>query len=141
MIREDHEEEEMLFPIRGQYNMTSAFGVRKSPFNGENSIHYGTDYAAPKGAEIQAVKDGVVVTHWPAPDGYYKGHAVYGGFIEILHDDGISRYAHMSRTFVHEGHSVEAGQVIGILGNTGMVVGKNGHLHMEYVIDVGRLYD
>jgi len=94
--------------IRGEYWLTSPFGIRESPFTGKAAVHYGTDYGAPEGAEIQAVKEGVVVTHWPAPNGHYHGHPVYGGYIEILHDDALSRYAHLSETFIHEGDRVEA---------------------------------
>jgi murein DD-endopeptidase MepM/ murein hydrolase activator NlpD len=131
-----------LFPIRGEYWETSPFGLRESPFTGNTAVHYGTDYGAPEGAEIQAVKDGVVVTHWPAPDGYYKGHPVMGGYLEILHDDGLSRYAHLSKTFVHEGWSVKAGDLIGIIGNTGKTAGKTGrHLHFELLQNPARTYD
>ena len=130
-----------MFPIKGRYWLTSEFGIRESPFTGKPAVHYGTDYSAPKGAEIVAVKSGVVVTHYPPPDGYYAGHPVYGGYIEILHDDGISRYAHLSATYVHEGWKVSAGETIGIMGNTGMTAGKVGHLHYEYLKNPGVIYD
>ena len=91
-------EEELLFPIKGEYWETSPFGLRISPFTKKTAVHYGIDLGAPEGTEVIAVKEGIIVTHWPAPDGYYKGHPIYGGFVEILHNDGISRYAHLSKT-------------------------------------------
>jgi len=133
--KEKEQRDSIVFPIKGKYWKTSPFGIRVSPFTNKNAIHYGIDLGAPEGTEIVAVKDGIIVTHWPPPDGYYKGHSVYGGFVEILHDDGISRYAHLSETGnFKEGDHISQGMKVGIIGNTGMTIGKTGrHLHFEYI--------
>lgn len=110
--------------------ITSEVGVRVSPITGLNSIHYATDMYSEESMNVYATKDGVVVLHYPPPNGYFKGHPTYGGLIEILHNDGLSRYGHMSETYVQEGQSVKAGDIIGRIGDTGLSRGL--HLHYEY---------
>lgn len=133
--------EKLVFPIKGQHWTSSQFGLRRSPFNGRQSIHYGTDLIAYPNSLIVAMKSGVVVVHYPPPDERFKGHDIFGGYIEILHDDGLSSYGHMSNTFVYEGMSVRAGDIIGVIGNTGKVAGKTGvHLHIEYRMNIERMF-
>lgn len=59
---------------------------------------------------------------------------MYGGLIVIDHLNGIhTLYAHMSSTYMGEGDQVEAGQVIGRQGDTGITTGE--HLHFEVIIN------
>ena len=119
-----------------EYRITSKFGYRTDPMGGssESQLHKGVDLVGPHHAPVKAAADGVVVEHWPAPNGYYKGHPVYGGLVVIDHLDGThTLYAHLSRTFVAEGDRVLAGRVIGRQGNSGKSTGE--HLHFEIVID------
>ena len=54
----------------------------------------------------------------------------YGWMIEIDCGNGVTTvYGHSSVLLVHEGQKVEAGQVIGLTGNTGYSTGP--HLHFE----------
>jgi murein DD-endopeptidase MepM/ murein hydrolase activator NlpD len=57
----------------------------------------------------------------------------YGCVIIIDHGGGIKTlYGHNSRLLVNVGDHVEAGQTIGLMGNTGNVRGRTGiHLHFE----------
>jgi len=87
-----------------------------------------------------AIADGIVSEHYPPPGtpypggGYYQGHEVYGGMIEIDHGNGmVSLYAHLSSTRVHQGEPVKAGEVIGRIGHTGKATGD--HLHFEIRIN------
>lgn len=125
---------------------SSPFGERESPFTGKEAYHLGVDLVGVWNARIQAVADGVVEVTWPAPGtpvpwkkgAVFSGHPLYGGMIEIRHDDGSkSRYGHLSKTLVWKGNRVVAGQVIGRQGNTGKTTGKQ-HLHFELEVG-GRL--
>ena len=128
------------------YVITSGVGYRTNPMGGgEQSFHRGLDMVGPRGSAILAAGDGVVVEHWPAPGtvgagGHvFKGNPTFGAMIVIDHGNGVwTLYGHMSRTFVHEGQRVTAGQVIGIQGRTGDATGE--HLHFEVIIDPRLLF-
>ena len=115
--------------------ISSHTGYRMNPMGGgEENLHRGLDLTAPAGAEVVSVLDGVVMEHYPPPDGYYHGHPVFGGYIVIQHTEGLlSMYGHLSKTFVHQGDWIEQGKVIGIIGDTGISTGE--HLHFEIVVD------
>ena len=110
----------------------------------ENCYHNAIDIAVPEGTSVFATKSGRVVTVYPSyynGGAKYYGHPIYGGLIEIEHDDGTkTMYAHLSYTIVREGDIVESGQKI---GESGGVVGKRGsgkttgpHLHYSIIMDL-----
>lgn len=110
----------------------------------ENCYHNAIDIAVPEGTSVFATKVGKVVTVYPSyynGGAKYHGHPVYGGLVEIQHDDGTkTMYAHLSYTIVREGDIVECGQKI---GESGGVVGKRGsgkttgpHLHYSIIMDL-----
>ena len=126
------------FPVHPSdfWVITSPYGYRISPFLNVARHHDGVDIAAVRFAQVLAVRDGVVIEHWPPPGtptrtgGYFQGHPVYGGYMIIQHDDGFtSHYAHLSVTYRRTGERVTAGQVIARIGNTGITTGH--HLHFE----------
>jgi len=121
-------------PLEGAA-VSSGCGYRMDPMGGgTEGLHKGVDLVAPIGTPVRAVLAGVVVEHWPAPDGYWEGHPVFGGLVVIDHGDGLfSIYGHLNSTTVHEGWQVGAGEVIGQLGDTGIATGP--HLHFELVVD------
>ncbi|MEB4614433.1 M23 family metallopeptidase, partial [Leucobacter sp. M11] len=88
--------------------------------------HTGTDLAAGYGTPIVAATSGTVElggwTSWGGGNMVWINHA--GGF--------QTRYAHMSEIYVGAGQSVQAGQVIGLVGATGNANGP--HLHFETLI-------
>ncbi len=118
-----------------RYAISSEFGYRKNPMGGlegDMRLHKGVDLVGPYNSPIKAVKSGVVVEHWPAPNGYFKGHPVYGGLVVIEHSEGFfTLYAHFKDTFVKEGQRVKKGDILGIQGATGMATGD--HLHFEVI--------
>lgn len=114
--------------------ISSDMGMRISPITGYSLMHYGTDMYSNYTMNVYAVKDGEVITHYPPPDGYHRGHPKFGGYIEIVDSYGISTYGHMSTTLVKEGQQVKAGDIIGIIGDTGLSVGK--HLHFTYYLNI-----
>ncbi|QZH76140.1 MAG: M23 family metallopeptidase [Erythrobacter sp.] len=107
-------------------SMSSGFGYRRDPFNGSAAMHSGLDFSAPHGSPIHAAADGRV--------SFVGVKSGYGNVVEISHGSGmITRYAHMSRFTTRVGAQVEAGSVIGAIGNTGRSTGP--HLHFEVRIN------
>jgi murein DD-endopeptidase MepM/ murein hydrolase activator NlpD len=54
--------------------------------------------------------------------------------VELDHGHGITtRYAHLSRTLVDVGQTVDRRAPIGVIGNTGRSTGR--HLHYEVRVD------
>lgn len=108
-----------LMPIKGR--MTSAFGTYRL-YNGKRlGDHRGTDIGGnPVGAKIKAANSGVVV--------FSKLLPTIGSVIVINHGQGVcSVYMHMSKTLVSVGEKIVKGQIIGLVGNTGLSTGP--HLH------------
>ncbi len=118
-------------PIAGGFYMSSGFGVRPDPLTGQRSLHEGVDFVAPVGTPVRATGGGQVRrSDWLGD---------HGQLIEIEHAEGFrSRYAHLNKRLVKVGQVVEAGQVIGLLGNSGRTTGA--HLHYE-VEHRGKLLD
>ncbi|MGA8705913.1 MAG: M23 family metallopeptidase [Steroidobacteraceae bacterium] len=108
-------------PVRDGY-ISSYFGERMDPFNGEEALHKGVDFAADAGADVLAVAEGVVT--WSGP------REGYGNLIEINHGNGlVTRYGHNARTLVSVGDTVQRGQAVAIVGSTGRSTGP--HVHFE----------
>lgn len=85
------------------------------------TFHTGVDLAVPEGTPVVAAAAGTVVS--AADDG------PYGLRIKVLLPDGTeTRYGHLSSFVVRSGQ-VQAGQLIGLSGNTGSSSGP--HLHFE----------
>lgn len=103
--------------------VASPFGVRIHPFYKVLKMHTGMDFTAPTGTEIYATGNGVVA------DVVYSARG-YGNTIIIDHGFGYKTlYAHLSKSLVHPGTKVKRGDVIGLVGNTGMSMAP--HLHYE----------
>lgn len=127
------------WPIEGAdaSNISSPFGYREDGFGGKKGFHNAIDLAFPEGTPVYATQSGYITDHWPAPDGYWKGHEIYGGCINIISPDGWSTfYGHLSKTYVREGDWIQKGELIGLVGNTGLSTGA--HLHYEINIDPER---
>jgi murein DD-endopeptidase MepM/ murein hydrolase activator NlpD len=105
--------------------ITSGYG-RARVFNGAvQSRHMGTDYAGTVGAPVKAVNRGIV----RIVDSFYYG----GNVIYIDHGAGVvTAYLHLSEQAVAVGDTVEKGQVIGKVGQTGRVTGPHLHLIARY---------
>ena len=112
--------EQFSTPVAG-YN-SSGFGYRLHPIHGDVRFHYGTDFAAWTGESILCFADGTV-----SFAGYCDS---YGNYITVDHADGWqSLYAHCSTLYVSAGQTVSAGELIALVGDTGLVTGP--HLHFE----------
>jgi murein DD-endopeptidase MepM/ murein hydrolase activator NlpD len=88
--------------------------------------HLAIDYAAPAGSPVVAIGRGRVE---------FKGwRGGYGNVVDIRHSGNyLSRYAHFSRfaAALRQGQSVDLGDVIGYVGQTGHATGP--HLHFEFL--------
>jgi murein DD-endopeptidase MepM/ murein hydrolase activator NlpD len=103
--------------------VASPFGVRIHPFYKVLKMHTGMDFTAPTGTEIYATGNGVVV------DVVYSARG-YGNTIIIDHGYSYKTlYAHLSKPLVKPGNKVRRGDVIGLVGSTGMSMAP--HLHYE----------
>lgn len=117
----------MPMPIeKGKYRISSPFGPRKAPTKGASTFHKGVDLAAPKGTPIYASQAGTVA--------YSGTNGGYGLFVKIKHDGGVeTRYGHCSQLVVKKGQKVKRGQIIALVGSTGVSSGN--HVHFEIRIN------
>lgn len=110
-----------------QYTITAQFGA-EFMFNNNKIKHKGIDLKAPRGTNTFAAANGIVTT---AEENYTDGKG-YGKYIVIQHDNGFKTlYAHLDKITIQNNTPVEAGQVIGQVGNTGQSTGP--HLHFELI--------
>jgi murein DD-endopeptidase MepM/ murein hydrolase activator NlpD len=100
----------------------SFYGVMRSVLP---TPHKGIDFAATKGTLVHAVAGGTVISagHLAENDGRY------GNAVIIEHGAQRSLYAHLNSVNVKAGQRVQAGQLIGAVGQTGFATGP--HLHLE----------
>ena len=97
--------------------ITSKFGPRR------RRMHNGIDVKVYIGDTIRAAFDGKVRMVKYERRGY-------GKYVVIRHENGLETiYGHLSKQLVNEDQYVEAGEVIGLGGNTGRSTGS--HLHFE----------
>jgi murein DD-endopeptidase MepM/ murein hydrolase activator NlpD len=125
-------------PLDGNFRVSSGFGPRRAPTAGASTFHKGVDLAAPTGTPVRAVKPGrISISQHQMSGGRSTG---YGNWIEVKHDDGTSsRYGHLNSRDVKVGQRIEAGQVLGTVGNTGTSTGA--HLHFEIRNSQGQAVD
>ncbi len=106
--------------------ISSNYGYRDANIGG-NAFHGGVDIAGGSGRlhgkPVYATRSGKVITAVTSDRGY-------GIYVIIDHGDGYSSlYAHMSERYVSTGDTVNKGDMIGRVGNTGNSTGA--HLHFE----------
>jgi len=104
----------------------SAYGMRIHPILKYPKMHEGIDLTCPSGTNIFAPADGIIIAA-----GYTSGG--YG--IRILIDHGFGYktvYGHLSKVLVKKGDRVNRGDVIGLVGNTGLSTCP--HLHYEVIV-------
>jgi murein DD-endopeptidase MepM/ murein hydrolase activator NlpD len=113
-----------IWPARGL--IASGFGVRLSPFTDTKVFHQGLDIDAPKGSPARAAAGGRVVR-----SGF---ESLYGNLVVVDHGNGYRTvYAHLAERAVAEGDTVQRGDLIGKVGETGRTTGP--HLHYEVQVN------
>lgn len=113
-----------VFPVYGQVAWGDTFGASRSDVAG--GWHHGDDLFAPLGTPVLAVAHGIV---------FSVGRERLGGRRLWLRDDRGNEfyYAHLSAysPLAVNGAIVQAGDVLGFVGDTGDAVGTPYHLHFE----------
>ena len=112
--------EKTVTPVMGV--LSSDFGWREHPIDGEEKFHCGVDLAVDTGTPVMAFADGTV--------DYIGESDIYGQYLQLRHANGVtSFYAHCSKLLVQQGQTVAAGEEVAESGATGRVTGP--HLHFE----------
>lgn len=117
-----------IYPSFGR--ISDYWGTRIHPVTGRLEFHYGVDIANQAGTPIYATAAGIV-----KKVDFDNG---YGKRITIDHGSGFATlYAHLYNFQVHEGESVNKGQIIALMGNTGVSTGP--HLHYEVIYNDSKI--
>lgn len=107
-------------------NVCDPFGWRIHPITGELKLHDGIDLANKEGTPIYATRSGVVNIAGFEEDGA-------GYYVSVNHGDGFSSvYMHMTHYVVKMNQKVEAGELLGYMGSTGLSTGSHLHFAMSY---------
>jgi murein DD-endopeptidase MepM/ murein hydrolase activator NlpD len=105
--------------------ITSRFGNRLDPINGEPAYHRGVDIRGRMGSDVKATADATVLIQ-----NYDK---LRGRYIVLDHGNGFrTKYAHLKKGLVQKGDLVKRGQVIGLVGNSGRSTGPHVHYEIQY---------
>ena len=117
-----------IVPVEG--GTTNPFGLLRSINGGPATPHTGTDIAADATTPVAASASGRVA---------YTGYLFLRGQSVII-DQGagvFSGYHHLQTTAVKEGQAITKGDLVGYVGQTGLVSGP--HLHWEAIVNSVRV--
>ncbi len=115
-------------PVKNpNYHISMQFGPNIHPLHGNWYIHKGIDFSTWRsGDPVVATASGQVVT--------VAFDNSFGNYIVIKHNHGMyTRYAHLNSFRVKKGQTVDQGDIIGTIGNTGISTGP----HLHYEIHIG----
>jgi murein DD-endopeptidase MepM/ murein hydrolase activator NlpD len=122
-----------VFPVGTPNNFGDSFGAPRMVGTEYSHAHQGTDIMAPRGTPILACERGIIAR---------IGTDVLGGNKLYLKGESGTYYyyAHLERyaDSLANGQVVDAGQVLGYVGDTGNAKGGPTHLHFEIHPDGGR---
>jgi len=118
-----------VWPVKGW--VTSGFGPRVSPFTEKPAWHDGLDIGAAANAPVQAPAQGRVTS--------VGFDSKLGNVVKLDHGFGIETlYGHLAKALVKEGQRVKRGDVVGLVGSTGLATGP----HLHYMVKVnGQTFD
>lgn len=112
-----------IWPVKGW--ITSGFGPRVSPFTEKPAWHDGLDIGAAANAPVQAPAQGRVTSVGFDPK--------LGHMVKLDHGFGIETlYGHLAKPLVKEGQRVKRGDVVGLVGSSGLATGP----HLHYMVKV-----
>lgn len=112
-----------IWPVKGW--VTSGFGPRVSPFTEKPAWHDGLDIGAAANAPVHAPAQGRVISVGFDPK--------LGNMVKLDHGYGIQTlYGHLAKSLVKEGQRVKRGDVVGLVGSSGLATGP----HLHYMVKV-----
>ncbi|MEY4704733.1 MAG: hypothetical protein RL042_929 [Nitrospirota bacterium] len=112
-----------IWPVKGW--VTSGFGPRVSPFTEKPAWHDGLDIGAAANAPVQAPAQGRVTMVGFDPK--------LGNLVKLDHGFGIETvYGHLAKSLVKEGQRVKRGEIVGLVGSSGLATGP----HLHYMVKV-----
>ncbi len=118
----------MNLPYNGKIRITKLYGTPPPKgYTYAAGKHAGIDMVGVTDKTIHAIASGSVIRANYDPTGW-------GNYVVVRQDDGYNCiYAHLAKISVKIREKVQAGQVIGMEGNTGNATGN--HLHLELRAD------
>jgi murein DD-endopeptidase MepM/ murein hydrolase activator NlpD len=112
-----------IWPVKGW--VTSGFGPRISPFTEKPAWHDGLDIGAAPNAPVQAPAQGRVTSTGYDPK--------LGNIVRLDHGFGVETlYGHLAKALVKEGQRVNRGDIVGLVGSSGLATGP----HLHYMVKV-----
>lgn len=113
--------------------ITSGFGYRNDPFTGTRKLHNGIDIGLNYGTNVRAPVGGTVIfAGWDTTG--------YGNCVKVRTPDGQTQlFGHMSAILVSKGQSINANDIVGLVGSTGNSTGP--HLHFGTYDANGKAYN
>lgn len=113
-----------LWPTAGI--IEAPYGRRLHPIYRYYHTHTGVDIGGKSGNPIYAAASGTVI--------FAGKNGGYGNCVEISHGNGlVTRYAHCSKILVNKWQTVDVGEQIAKVGQTGTATGP--HLHFEILLN------
>ena len=108
---------QVIFPVESPVS-----GIYTGNFDPSRG-HFGVDISARKGTDVRTIADGVIISaYWTLNSGYV---------LHIMHPDGYATvYKHFSEIFYRTGDFIRKGDVIGKVGDTGLLA-YGPHIHFE----------
>lgn len=119
-LTQDQENFQLHLPLAGR--ISSNYGWRHDPIDGNLKHHNGIDIAVASGTPVKSIAPGRV--------SFSGARGGYGNLVVIEHDNGmVSLYGHNALLLVSAGETVDAHKTIALSGSTGRSTGP--HLHFE----------
>lgn len=128
-----------IFPVN-PIDISSHFGWREAPCEECSTDHHGVDFVPGHGADVVSILDGLVVE--AGINGGFGTWVMIKHLVPSVEEEGEFEewhtiYAHLQQDSIPDdvgvGSVVRKGQLIGLVGNTGVSTGS--HLHFEILVD------
>jgi hypothetical protein len=115
-------------PANDAIDSTYRYG---STADGTRDPHHGVEIGKDYGTPIHAAADGVILFAGPDKTARFSPWTDFYGNVIVIHhgQDLFTLYAHLSKIEVKAGETVQTGQKIGEMGQSGAATGS--HLHFE----------